>query len=241
MAKSTSKRTPKPKKDYNIYTIIIVVSVLAVIIASFFPWSRPNILINIIAIILAIAGLIAIGIGYRKANTNGNTVGVSLIIATIFILVLSVYYDVKKESPPEIGSIEFSGDKGIALFFNKVSDLNPKCKENNCPSTDNPHTECNPCSECIGPSFLSRDWQDYECKAIKSISKELERIRLKSLEDHKAAFSEFEIYRKEIIRKIEKTFDSKSTDQREELREAIAELIVLDQLTFNATKEYIKP
>jgi hypothetical protein len=174
---------------------------------------------------------------YRKASTRGSTLGVCLIIATLFILILSVYYDVKKEAPPEIGSIEISGNR-IAVFFKSLSDVNPKCKENTCSPKD---PQCNPCSECIGPTFLSRDWQNSECQAIKRVAYQLERIRLRSLEDSKAAFNEFEIYRKEIIRKIEKIFDSHSADNNIELQEAIAELVVLDQLTFNVIKEYIKP
>lgn len=239
MVKSTLKKTDKPKKRIHITTIAIVASILAVVIAiisAFFLWDRPNILIDIIAIIVAAAGLIAIGVGYRKAGTRGSTLGVGLIIATLFILVLSVYYDVKKEAPPEIGSIEISGSK-IAVFFKSLNDVNPKCKESTCSPKD---SQCNPCAECIGPTFLSRDWQNSECQAIKIVSHQLERIRLKSLEDPKAAFNEFEIYRKEIIRKIETSFDAHPAD-RTELQAAIAELVVLDQLTFNVIKEYIKP
>lgn len=233
------QKKEKQKKRISVaFAFLTGLLVALAIAASFFLWDKPNILIDVFAILFSAAALVAIAKNYKNKSTNGSTLGVFLVIATIFILALSVYYDVKKESPPEIGSIEISGNK-IAIFFKNLNEVNSKCKENPCPPNASKET-CNPCAECIGPTFLSRDWQNYECQAIKIVSSRLEQIRMKSLEDPKGAFNEFEIYRKEIIRKIEKVFEASSVDQII-LKNSIAELIVLDQLTFNVIKDYIKP
>ncbi len=60
---------------------------------------RFNIWIDLIAVVIAIGALIAIGVGYRKKETHGGSLGLFLVAITAGLLIVAVFYDIGIGAP----------------------------------------------------------------------------------------------------------------------------------------------
>ncbi|MCH9626266.1 MAG: hypothetical protein S4CHLAM123_14620 [Chlamydiales bacterium] len=190
-----------------------------------------NIWIDVVAVIIAIAALIAIGIGYRKKETHGGTLGLFLVAITAGLLIVAVFYDIGKGGVP-IHRFDI-GPQGMGVILNSMQEqLRFKCLDPNCNQ-----------KQCLEITHLSRDWHIAECNAAATVSTALDAIRKKKLGAVRA-FKEFELYRKGIIRQIETSFEavqreSENEDDFLKLQNAISELIIFDQVVFNEVESLI--
>lgn len=191
-----------------------------------------NVWIDLVAIVLAIIALVLIGWQYKNKKSNSG-LGITLIGAVVLLLVLSIFYDIRRGSPP-ISQLKLSTE-GLEVIFNKMeTQINLLCNSEQC-------------EECFSDYAFSRDWQGAACEAIKNLKPEIAKlvaIPEKSKSDF-YFFKKIEAFRKHKIQKLEAKIESITQSgniqktQISDLKIAIAEILIFDRLLITSIEEVI--
>ncbi len=149
-----------------LFFILFVLLGIVICCASSSPLCG-NWLLDLVLLLVAITALSIIGFNFKKSETN-SSVGTTLIIGVIAILMVGVYY-LPSRGLPAIKEFKF-GPQGVAFLVDEMSSK-LEVWSSFCDCDGN---ACNPRIEPgIHENFeFKKEWDHIRCKAISNVSKE---------------------------------------------------------------------